>query len=123
MFCSLVVRVVNLACLIDIARCLEALQRVTELVLLHNSCQMVPLNVYIFEGIYLEFAKYCGTQQGVVNLPSLPHFTVHFPQRPPLGSPSHSTPDVGSPPRQSFKTTTLSFTNRCHIRPTNCSDL
>lgn len=97
MFCSLVARVVSLACLIGIARCLEAFHCVTELVFLHNRCQTVPLNEH-FWGIYLQFVKYCGTQQGVVNLPSLPHFTVHFPWRLPLGSVSHSTPDVGSPP-------------------------
>lgn len=65
----------------------------------------------------LQFAKSCETQQGVANLPSLSHFTVHFPQYPPPGSVSHSTPDVTSPPDLNtlWKTTTLSYTNRCHM--------
>lgn len=53
--------------------------------------------IFFWGGLSIS-SLYCGTQQGVANLPSLPHFTVHFPQRLPLGSVSHSTPDVGSPP-------------------------
>lgn len=52
MICSLVARVVNIPCLIGIARCLEAFQCVAELVLLHNRCQTVPLNE-LFIGGYL----------------------------------------------------------------------
>lgn len=102
MFCSLVARVVNLACLIGFARCSEAFQCVTKLGLLRNRCQMVPLSEHFFfgggENICLPLVKSSGTQQGVVNLPSQPHFTVHFPRRLPLGSLPHSTPDVGSLP-------------------------
>lgn len=54
MFCSLVAQLVNLACLIGIARCLEAFQCVTEL-LLHNRCQMFPLNKLLFF-----FSFFCG---------------------------------------------------------------
>lgn len=102
-----VARVVSVACLIGIARCWEAFQCVTELVLLHNRCQTVPLNEH-FRGL-----------SGCVGLSKV-WWTAHVPQRRPLGSVSHSTPDVGSPTwsRQSFKTTTLSFTNRCRIGPT-----
>lgn len=54
MFCSLVAQVVSSACLIGKTRCLEAFQCVTELVLLHNSCPMVPLDeLHLFEGGYL----------------------------------------------------------------------
>lgn len=123
--CSLVAQVVSLACLIGIARCLEAFQCVTELVLLHNRCQMVPLNELLFfgggGGIYLQFVKYCGIKQGVVNLPSLPQFNSTLPTAAPSGICISFHTWCWFPPwsQQSFKTTTLSFTNRCHIRPTD----
>lgn len=96
MFCSLVAWEVSLAYLIGIARCLESFQCVTALLPLHNECQIIPLNSHFLGGIHLYLV--CGTKQGVANLPSLPHFTAHFPQQHPLGSVSHFTPDVGSPP-------------------------
>lgn len=67
MFCSLVAQLVSLACLIGIARCLESFQCVTELVLLHNRCHMVPLNDLFFWGggvIYLQFVLWNSTRCG-----------------------------------------------------------
>lgn len=85
---------------------------------MHNRCQMVPPNEH-FLG-YLSPVCQVLWNSSVANLSSLSYFTLHFPQCPPLGSTSHSTPDVGSPTwsRQSA----LSFTNRCHMRPMRSYD-
>lgn len=96
MFCSLAAQLVSLACLIGIARCLEAFlcaSYVTDVI-------WFLWMIVLWRGValYLQSVKYRGTQQSAANLPPLPHFTVHFPQRRPPGSVSHSTPDVNSPP-------------------------
>lgn len=95
-FCSLAAPLVSLACLIGIARCLEAFLCVSYVTDVIWFLWMIVL--WRGVAIYLQSVKYRGTQQSAANLPPLPHFTVHFPQRRPPGSVSHSTPDVNSPP-------------------------
>lgn len=74
---------------------------------------------FLLAGIYLQFVKYRGNQQGVVNLPLLPHFTAHCSSQPPVGSVSHSTPDAYSPPDlRSLSKQLVGFTKSFHLRST-----
>lgn len=76
-----------------------------------------------FGGCLSPVFKYCGIQQGAVNLPPLPHFTAHYPQRAPSGIcvSFHTWCWLPIWSQQSPKTAMLSFTNRCHIRHTDSS--
>lgn len=118
MFCSLVAQLVSLACLIGIARCLESFQCVTELVLLHNRCHMVPLNdLFFWGGGYLspvctvELNKVWRTCHRCPILQYTSHsgFLWDLCLIPHLMLVRHLISAV-------FKTTTLGFTNRCQTQ-------